>query len=322
MKPELVTQPDIIFQMAYDAIRAGSISTAAAALDLGRREAPLDCRFAILASALVNSQGNRREALGFLWSALAAEPNHPLAEEELKRLAVTQLTDPKQVQKDYSLLSGERQTASSLLDIRADHRARYALVARYLRRRAPPAWSMTGIDAFCGNGYGSHMLATSAGAHMIGIDGCLEAVELASRVYGSHRVKFMHGVFPFELSEGLFDFAVSFESLEHVANPELLLEQLAHATSGPVCVSVPNELALPFAKFGHRFEHHIRHFEKGEILKLLERVGRSRIMAEFGQQVYRVEGGDIAGLLPEAEMGLRSYDQQRSQFLVIIADRV
>lgn len=54
---------------------------------------------------------------------------------------------------DFGLHSGERQVATRYEDIRADHRYRY----EWVDARLPEGGR--GIDAFCGNGYGTWRLS-------------------------------------------------------------------------------------------------------------------------------------------------------------------
>lgn len=312
---------DYLVAETYDLLCNSKLDDARVILSQGLLSCPEDSRFHVLAAVVDQVCGDARGALRCLWAALAAEPGSHMASDELRRLAVTPQTDPAGVCKDFSLDSGERQTASQANHIRADHRARYAMAARWLRQRGHRSWDATGLDLFCGNGYGSHMLGQLAGVRMLGIDGSIDAVNLATRAYGSHRVQFAHAIFPFELTPRLFDFAVSFESIEHVDDAEGLLEQMARATEGPFIISVPHEPGLPFQDFGHRFEHHVRHFHRAEILDLLAKFGRDRVLAEYGQDVYRVRERDIVGLVPESEMGLRRFDPHASQFLIMIVDR-
>lgn len=153
---------------------------------------------------------------------------------------------------------------------------------------------------------------------MVGLDGSAEAVSLAGECFGSHRVVFSHAVFPFSLQEQLFDFAICFESIEHVDDPDTMLEQLAQASRGPIILSLPNESGLPFARYGHRFEHHVRHFSFAQIESMLANVGRLRITEVLGQDVYTLSEADLTGLLPEAQMALTA-PRPDSQFLILVA---
>lgn len=304
---------------AFDALARGDIPCAESLLQQGVELHPLDSRFRVMSAALAQAQGRRREAWDFLWQGLAAEPRAALCSRELLHMVVATRSEPSTQTKSFALDSGERQTATAVEQIRMDHRARYAFAARWIRRNWPRPRLCTGLDVFCGNGYGSHLVANLTGARMVGIDGSAEAIALAETHYGSHRVVFGEAIHPFTLNGPLFDFAIALESLEHVQDPAALLQQLAIATDGPLIVSVPNESGLPFARFGGRFEHHVRHFRRHEILELLGSVGRSRVLAEYGQDVYLVEDGDLVGLVPEQSMNLHAV-RGDSQFLILVVD--
>lgn len=160
-------------------------------------------------------------------------------------LFVHDMTEPSP-ERDFSLASGERQTATSLVGIREDHRCRYEFAALWLRDRLTPAHRTTGIDLFCGNGYGSRMLADLAGCRVVGVDGSAEAVAQASQAYADHRVVFRQAYFPFELASRSLDFAVSLESVEHVADCDAFLVALDQAVRGPIVLSFPLENTLKF----------------------------------------------------------------------------
>lgn len=304
---------------AFDALAQGDICCANSLLSEGVELHPLDSRFRVMSAALAQAQGRHGDAWNHLWRGLAAEPQAALCSREILHMVVAAQSGSSGQEKDFSLDSGERQTATTVEQIRMDHRARYAFAARWIRQRWPTPRLCTGLDAFCGNGYGSQLVANLSGARMVGIDGSAEAIALAETHYGSHRVVFGQAVHPFTLNGPLFDFAISLESLEHVDDPAGLLQQMAIATDGPFILSVPNESSLPFARFRRQFAHHVRHFHRHEILDLLESVGRPRIVAEHGQDVYRVEGGGLAGLLPEPSMHLHPV-RPDSQFLILVAD--
>ena len=81
--------------------------------------------------------------------------------------------------KDYSLTSGERQIASQLEEIREDHLARYRLVKDFLIPVMIDNRSINGLDMFCGNGYGTYMIAkTFPSINMDSYDGSEEALSL------------------------------------------------------------------------------------------------------------------------------------------------
>jgi methylase of polypeptide subunit release factors len=79
--------------------------------------------------------------------------------------------------KDFSYESGERQTAINIKGIRKDHYSRYVYAIEYLQQHAGDLSNARIGDIFCGNGYGTWMIATSINAKkVIGIDGSKDAI--------------------------------------------------------------------------------------------------------------------------------------------------
>lgn len=304
----------------YDAMSREDATLAGRLLDEALPRFPLDSRLHVMRAVLAAHHGSHADALAHLWRALAAEPDSALARGQLLASLLLGSTCPDGLAKDFSLDSGERQVAPCLDGIRADHRARYAFAARWLRRRWPDCHLRTGLDAFAGNGYGSRLVADQTGARMVGLDGSGDAVALAERHYADHRVVFGHAVFPFALRADAFDFCISFESIEHVDAPTQFLHELAQATRGPLLVSVPNEHALRFATYGTQFQHHTRHFTRGELTALMASTGRAVVSAALGQDVYLTDQGRLAGLLPEHRMSLHPL-RADSQFLIMVFEQ-
>lgn len=320
MSLDLAANADVAVSRACDAMTRDDAVAASGILQEALSHFPLDSRLHVMHSLLAAHAGHGREALEHLWRGLAAEPAASLCREAVIELLVSAQSDPAASRKDFSFDSGERQTADSIDGIRADHLARYAFAARWLRRRWPDCSTRCGLDAFAGNGYGSRLVADLTGARMVGLDGSADAMRHAERHYADHRVVFGQALFPFALRERLFDFAISFESIEHVDDPGALLQQIASATDGPVVVSVPNEAALPFARYGNRFEHHVRHFTRQQLQDLMSAVGRPVVRAALGQDVYRVADDDLVGLLAQHRMALHPI-RHDSQFLVLVCDK-
>ncbi len=207
---------------------------------------------------------------------------------------------------DLRLDSGERQVAGRYEDIRADHRYRYEWVAS----RLPPA--TFGLDAFCGNGYGSHLL--SRGRQVIGIDGSPAAIECARANYDTVSNMFACKYWPFELPAETFDFVVSLESIEHVPDGEDLFRRLAASlrAGGDLFFSVPCEDFLPFRPAIHPF--HARHFHQAELPQLIRDNGLE-FVASAGQNTYRLAPDGTQHLLPELEQVLR--DGEPGQFIIV-----
>lgn len=144
-------------------------------------------------------------------------------------------------------LKRERDLHSDMLreaGVRSDaHVVRYQLAATLVRP------GDTVLDAACGLGYGSHVLASlSPAGRITGIDLSDWAVDFARRNYASDRVDFRCGSLPEALNEvadASVDFVVSLETLEHVIDPQALLAafQRVLKPGGRIFVSVPNDWA-------------------------------------------------------------------------------
>lgn len=144
-------------------------------------------------------------------------------------------------------LKRERDLHSDMLreaGVRSDaHVVRYQLAATLVRP------GDTVLDAACGLGYGSHVLASlSPAARITGIDLSDWAVDFALRNYASDRVDFRCGSLPEaldEVADASVDFVVSLETLEHVTDPQALLAAFERVLKpgGRIFVSVPNDWA-------------------------------------------------------------------------------
>jgi SAM-dependent methyltransferase len=115
----------------------------------------------------------------------------------------------------------------------AEHVARYLLAARLVSGRRV-------LDAACGEGYGTAMLAGAGAAGVVGVDIDDETVAHARRRYGLDVRVGDVGELPF--ADGEFDLVVSFETIEHVAEPERVLAEFARVLGddGVLLVSTPN----------------------------------------------------------------------------------
>lgn len=187
---------------------------------------------------------------------------------------------PRATGRDFSLRSGERQFATALDEIRGDHVARYAFGLEHL----PPGGF--GLDVFCGNGYGSHMIA-SRGHHVLAMDASAGALTLARAHYETDRTYFVDRRWPFELPEQVFDFCFCLESIEHVVDGGAFLTAL-HTALKPgalLVLSTPNQDLMPFLPAHHKF--HVRHYSQKDTFNLF-RQRRMEIIAWGGQTVYDI----------------------------------
>lgn len=147
-----------------------------------------------------------------------------------------------------TMLQAERNLHMDMLrepGIRSDaHLARYELARQHL---APDQTGKVVLDAACGLGYGCAVLAEAPGvARVIGVDCSGWAVDYARACYATMapQLEFHAGDatrLDF-LADASVDAVVSFETLEHLPNPDLLLREFARVLKpgGRFIGSVPN----------------------------------------------------------------------------------
>ena len=142
--------------------------------------------------------------------------------------------------------------------VHAEHLVRYRLAAQLAHSRRV-------LDAACGEGYGTAMLAAAEASEAVGVDVDEPTIAHAAKRYPG--ASFSVGdltALPF--GDGRFDLVVSFETIEHVKEPERALDELRRvlADDGVLLISTPNK---------HRYlvenEFHEREFTHEEFVELL-----------------------------------------------------
>ncbi|WP_386067712.1 class I SAM-dependent methyltransferase [Tahibacter sp. UC22_41] len=162
--------------------------------------------------------------------------------------------------------TGERFTPECVREIWYEHWHRYALVRAWARGRRV-------LDAACGEGYGSALLA-QVGDSVLGLDVAPAAVAHARERYGAMaNLRFDQAdATRLELAPGSFDLVVSFETLEHVEAQDALLDGLGNALAddGLLVISSPDKATYSDAA-GFRNEYHVRELYRDEFEALLRR---------------------------------------------------
>jgi len=160
--------------------------------------------------------------------------------------------------------TGERFTPECVREIWYEHWARYVFARPYLRGKRV-------LDAACGEGYGSALLAAVAGS-VLGMDIDEAAIAHARARYGARsNLTFERGdATALALDAASFDAVVSFETLEHVAAQESLIAGFARVLSddGVLFVSSPDKRTYSDLA-GFRNEFHVRELYREELLALL-----------------------------------------------------
>jgi len=132
--------------------------------------------------------------------------------------------------------TGERFTPECVREIWYEHVHRYAFAREFVHGRRV-------LDAACGEGYGSALLAERAAA-VTGVDLSAEAVAHAQRRYTAGNLSFRVAdgtALPFD--DDAFDCVISFETLEHLREQQALLAEFRRvlAPGGFLLISTPDK---------------------------------------------------------------------------------
>ncbi|MBK9713249.1 MAG: methyltransferase domain-containing protein [Kouleothrix sp.] len=117
-----------------------------------------------------------------------------------------------------------------------EHKQRYEFFAPLCR-------SLAVLDAACGVGYGSSILAKFGAASVVGADISKEAVGYARRHFARPGVQFVHcDVERLSIPPHSVDVVISFETIEHLEHPRIFMEQVRSVLrpNGLFVCSTPN----------------------------------------------------------------------------------
>lgn len=160
--------------------------------------------------------------------------------------------------------TGERFTPEVRGAIGYEHWHRYAVVAAHVR-------GLRVLDAACGEGYGSFLLA-NAGARVTGIDISADAVAHAGERYARADLEFKAGsVAALPLPDGCVDIVVSFETIEHLSLQREMLAEFRRVLtpSGILVISSPNRPV--YNEAGEVDNHfHVGELDRAELKSLLD----------------------------------------------------
>lgn len=161
--------------------------------------------------------------------------------------------------------TGERFTPECVREIWYEHWHRYAFAQRLAAGRRV-------LDAACGEGYGSALLAAVAD-QVVGVDVDDAVIAHAKARYGSTpNLSFeRRDATALELPRARFDLVVSFETLEHVAAQDALIDGFARVLTddGVLVISSPDKREYSEVT-GYRNEFHVRELYREELLALLK----------------------------------------------------
>jgi len=162
--------------------------------------------------------------------------------------------------------TGERFIPGTRGEIWIEHWHRYHFASAFVAGRRV-------LDLACGEGYGSAFLARRAAA-VVGVDVSQQAIDHARRAYPNLRnVEFQVGsCTAIPAPDASLDVAVSFETLEHIAEQEQFMDELARVLkpAGLLLVSCPNKAEYT-DKRGTKNEFHVKELYRDEFAALVAR---------------------------------------------------
>jgi SAM-dependent methyltransferase len=213
--------------------------------------------------------------------------------------------------------TGERFTPECVREIRYEHFHRYAFALQLVRGK-------TVLDAACGEGYGSALLAAVA-AGVTGVDLSPEAISHASDRYQAGNLSFRSAdclALPF--ADDSFDCVVSFETLEHLADHDGLLREFRRVLKpdGFLLLSSPDK-AVYSEQMQNRNEFHVKELYRGELEALLSRhFSAFRLWGQkllFQSAIWSLQGAPGIACLQESDGAVQTGAELRHEPVYFIA---
>ncbi len=162
--------------------------------------------------------------------------------------------------------TGERFVPGTRGEIWVEHWHRYHFASRFAVGRRV-------VDAACGEGYGSALLARVA-AHVTGADISAPAIAHARAAYAAQaNLAFVEAPCDrLPLGDATADLFVSFETVEHVEGQEAFVDEISRVLrpDGILLLSCPNKLEYSDRR-GFRNEFHVKELYREELEALLAR---------------------------------------------------
>jgi SAM-dependent methyltransferase len=160
--------------------------------------------------------------------------------------------------------TGERFLPSCEREIWYEHFHRYTMALHWVKGAKV-------LDAACGEGYGSSLLADLAET-VIGVDLSEEAIGHAQKNYQKSNLKFVQSnVLNMEFEDNSFDVVVSFETLEHLTEHEELIKEFKRVLKpeGKLIISTPDKKEYS-DKTGFDNEYHLKELYRPEFEELIK----------------------------------------------------
>ncbi len=175
------------------------------------------------------------------------------------------------------LFTGERFLPNCEREIWYEHYHRYTMAQSWVKDKDV-------LDAACGEGYGSHVLAQKAKS-VTGVDISDQTINHASQTYRKSNLKYVAcDVLKLDFPTNSFDVVVSFETLEHLAEHDELVKEFKRVLKpdGVLLISTPDKQEYS-DKTGFNNEYHVKELYKNEFAELIDQSFEHS--AWFGQKL-------------------------------------
>lgn len=197
--------------------------------------------------------------------------------------------------------TGERFTPECVREIAYEHWHRYAFAQ-------PLASGRRVLDAACGEGFGSALLAAAGATRVLGVDLAPDAIAHARGRYPRANLQFREADVTAldDLPDATFDLLVSFETLEHVQAQERMLAGFARllAADGLLLISTPDKAQYSDAS-GQVNPFHLRELYLAQFEQMLAaRFAHVRLYAQkllFQSVLWSLDRG--SGVLTQTHTG-------------------
>jgi len=208
--------------------------------------------------------------------------------------------------------TGERFVPEVMGDqlIEAEHHARYRHAMRLVPGRKV-------LDAGCGVGWGSALLAAAGASSVVGLD--LDAGALADARERTSAATFVRGdlqVLPFAAQS--FDVVVCYEAIEHVADPHTALDEFRRVLvpDGLLTVSSPNPDV-----YAHGNPFHVHEFHPEELrAELSERFRHATVWQQHSMLASVLLSDDVPPDAPRYDVAnLASLSMDTATYSVMDA---
>jgi len=151
--------------------------------------------------------------------------------------------------------------------LREEHFARYNFCFDYIEGKKV-------LDIACGSGYGSDLLAQNGASYVIGADVAEKVINQNKELYDRENLRFEFADaenLPFE--DNFFDVVVSFETIEHLHEPENFLQGAKRVLkdNGLLIISTPNKkITSPFTKKPQN-KFHIKEYKADDLHHIISK---------------------------------------------------